>query len=332
MTKPPRFHDKPSIAAVAKRAGVSIATVSRVLNGVPGRYSAETGEKVRGAVAELGYRPSGAGRTLRRGESRLVAVLAANLANPAMAAMAASTEVALREAGYVMALCDSHDDPAIQDEYLAEAEAQSASAVVMLAAVRSPRLAAIRGDDERIVFVNRGDPDGAARAMVGIDNVAAGREVAAHLAARGAGTVGVVHGPLSSSATADRLAGFLAAWPGGAAPLVEAGEGDHLALGFAAAGRLLDRAERLDALFCMSDLIAYGAARALRESGLRVPGDVAMVGFDDAPLNDWVAPWLSSVHVPYAAFGAAIVDALDRRAAGEERVSIVLPHTLNTRG
>ncbi|MEO1105522.1 MAG: LacI family DNA-binding transcriptional regulator, partial [Pseudomonadota bacterium] len=187
----------PSISNVARHAGVSVATVSRVLNGVPGRFSVATGEKVRQAVAELGYRPSSAGQTLRSGESRLVAVLAANLANPAMAAMAASTEDALRQAGHVMALCDTHDDPDIQDEYLAEVEAQRASAVVMLAAVRSPGLSRLRASGMRIVFVNRDDPETSAHASVGIDNVAAGEEVARYLAGCGVREVGVIHGPLS---------------------------------------------------------------------------------------------------------------------------------------
>lgn len=319
-----------SIAAVAARAGVSAATVSRVVNGVAGRYSEATADKVRRAVDDLGYRASSAGRTLRRGESRLVAVLAANLANPAMAAMAASAEGALREAGYVMALCDTHDDPALQDEYLAEVEAQRASAVVLLAAVASPGLAARRSAGERIVFVNRGDPEGRACATVGIDNFAAGREVAVHLHGKGVRSVGVLHGPLASSATADRLRGFVDAWPG-LPPLVRNGAGDHLALGYEGARGLLADGVPLDGLCCLSDLIAYGAARALEEAGRRIPAEVRIVGFDDAPLNDWLARWLTSVHVPYRAFGPAIVAALQRRAGGEADVTIVLPHHINER-
>src|SRR5579871_2703525 len=98
-----------SIADVAERAGVSIATVSRVANGIANKTSDRTAERVRQAIAELGYRPVSVGRALRARQSRLVALLAANLANPAMAAIAASVEAALRREDLVMVLCDTHE-------------------------------------------------------------------------------------------------------------------------------------------------------------------------------------------------------------------------------
>ncbi len=152
-----------SIKAVAALAGVSIATVSRVVNGVANKASAETVARVRAAIAELDYRPTSAGRALRQQTSRLVAVLAANLANPTMAAIAASAETALRERGLVMVLCDTHDRPELQDEYLREMQAQQACAIVLLAAVDSPMLAAMREGPTPLIFVNRRDPGGERR-------------------------------------------------------------------------------------------------------------------------------------------------------------------------
>ncbi len=322
----------PSIQAVAKRAGVSVATVSRVLNGIEARYSETTRRKVRAAIDELGYRPASAGRTLRRGESHVVAVLAANLANPAMAAMAASTERALRGGGYLMALCDTQDDPAIQDEYLLEARAQRAAAIVFLAAVESEGLAAVRCGAERLVFANRRDPSPAGHPFVGIDNAAAGRDAAARLLAAGCRRIGLIHGDLRSSATAERRDGvvaLLSAEPGVRLEAVE-GFGSHLELGFSGVGDILERMADIDGLCGLSDLIALGAARRLRESGREVPDDVFIVGFDGAPLNAWIAPWLTSVHIPYDAFGPAILEALSHadRPTGQE---IILPYAL-TRG
>ena len=83
-------------------------------------------------------------------------------------------------------------------------------------------------------------------------------------------------------------------------------------------------------IFCLSDLIAYGAHRRLAEAGLRVPEDVVLVGFDDNPLNDWIAPWLTSVRVPYDRFGPAVVTALGEMATGR-RVETVLAHRLVAR-
>src|SRR3954451_7072628 len=119
MSKQRQFRQEPvSLATVAAQAGVSVATVSRIVNGETRRASAETVERVQQIVARLGYRPNSVGRTLRRRESRIVAMLSPNLDNPAMAAVAASVETALRSEGYVMILCDTHDRADLQDEYL----------------------------------------------------------------------------------------------------------------------------------------------------------------------------------------------------------------------
>lgn len=325
-----------SITTVAERAGVSIATVSRIVNGVAKKASPATVARVKAAIAELGYRPVSVGRALRQRQSRLVALLAANLANPAMAAIAAAAEVALRRAGLVMVLCDTHDVPALQDEYLLEMRAQLARAIVMLGPVASTQLAAFRDGGETMLFVNRRCPGGARAPFVGIDNRAAGRDVAAFFARRAVQPLGVIHGDMTSSATADRITAFRASMAAAGRPLrdgqvvTEAGS-DHLEIGYRAMARLLAGRERPRGLFCASDLIAYGAARRAREAGLAVPEDLTIVGFDDNPLNDWVAPWLSSVRVPYERYGDAIVAALQEGWAGAPRAETILAHELIVR-
>ena len=127
-----------SLATVAARAGVSVSTVSRIVNGETRRASAETAERVLGLVEELGYRPDPVGQALRRRRSHIVAMLAPNLDNPAMAAIAASTEAALRRAGYVTILRDTHDRADLQDEYLAAMRSQLVQGYVLVSAVRSP--------------------------------------------------------------------------------------------------------------------------------------------------------------------------------------------------
>jgi LacI family transcriptional regulator len=317
-----------SIAEVAAEAGVSVATVSRVLNGKSAKYSRETEARVRAAISKLSYRPAGAGRALRRGESHLVAVLAANLANPTMAAVAASTEVALRASGYAMVLCDTHDDPEIQDEYLLEMQAQFALALVLLAAVDSPQLRAFTAARAPLIFVNRRNPANPDSPVVGIDNAGASAEVAAVLHDEGARRVGLIHGPLFSSATRERVVGFCSAWrriePEGKVHIETVESADHLVIGYEAMGELLT-AHAVETVFCLSDLIAFGAHRRARE----MQRDVRFFGFDDTPLNDWLAPWLSSVHVPYGDFGEAIVERLTETS--DPPRDILLPHSLSLR-
>jgi LacI family transcriptional regulator len=327
-----------SLTRVAARAGVSIATASRVINGIANKASAATAARVHQAVAELGYRPVSVGRALRHGRSRLVALLAANLANPTMAAIAASVEAALRAEGLVMVLCDTHERPEIQDEYLLEMRAQLVRATVLLGAVPSAQLAAMEAAGEPLLFVNRRSPHDPARPFIGIDNAGAGREVAGFFLDRNIPVAGAIQGSPGSSATADRLAAFRAHLADGGKPLAAsrvvsvAGDLDHMAIGYRCVDRLLGRpATPRCGIFCLSDLIAYGVHRRLTERGLAVPDRVCLVGFDDNPLNDWVAPWLSSVRVPYAAFGAAVVQVLRAVWSGAPASSRILPHALVVR-
>ncbi len=305
-----------------------MATVSRVVNGVSNKASPTTTERVLAAIAELGYRPLSSASSLRRGRSRLVAVLAANLANPSMAAMAASIEVALRDAGYVMVLCDTHDRAELQDEYLLEMRAQQACSIVLLGAVDSPALRAFSQAAELpLVFVNRRSPVGQG-SFVGIDNQAAGAEVAQWFASMGWRRVALIHGQLFSSATALRVQGFCDAvrergllLP--ASRRLGATAADHLEIGRQAAQRLLAKGQPPQAVFCTSDLIAYGAQRAAAERGLVAGRDIHWVGFDDSPLNEWVAPWLNAVRVPYADYGEAVLGAIRG-----ERSDVLLAHRL----
>ncbi len=318
-----------TIAEVAARAGVSIATVSRVMNGIAKRAGADTAERVWAAARALGYRPTSAGQALRQKQSRLVALLAANLANPAMAAIAASVEAALREQGLVMVLADTHDEPDLQDEYLAEMRAHLARGIVLLGAIASPRLRQMQADGASLLFVNRRSPEGAA-GFVGIDNRRAGADVAAFFNAQGIASPGIIHGARTSSATADRIEGFLATLPRAKPRLATGPAATHQQIGYDCALNVLAPGKGRRGIFCLSDLIAYGAHRRLIEAGLRVPEDVLLVGFDDNPMNDWVAPWLSSVRVPYDGFGPAVVSAFQSIWRGE-RPEIILPHRLVAR-
>ncbi len=323
-----------SIKDVATLAGVSIATVSRVVNGVANKASSETVERVRKAIATLDYRPTSAGRDLRQGTSRLVAVLAANLANPTMAAVAASAETALRQAGLVMVLCDTHDKPELQDEYLREMQAQRARAIVLLAAVESPMLASMRGGATPLIFVNRRDPcGGEASRYVGIDNMSAGKEVAENCIGAGLTAAALIHGWLASSATSDRVSGFLTAFSDAgyrlpADMVIAPTAQEHLQIGHTGAMNLIERGSRVDVVVCTSDLIAFGAHRAFRESGVRHP---RFIGFDDSPMNDWVAPWLTSVRIPYGEFGSALVAMLADEAAKRSMSERIKPHRLVVR-
>ncbi len=325
-----------SIRAVAARAQVSIATVSRVVNGVANMAAPETVDRVRAAIAELGYRPMSAGRSLRQRQSRLVALIAANLANPAMTAIAASAEVALRSRGLVMVLCDSHDRADLQDEYLLEMRSHLVRATVLLGAVASPRLTAMRQAGEPLIFVNRRCPDDDGQPYIGIDNRRAGRDAAGFFLERGLRDIAVIHGHLGSSATVERLGGIAEAFAVAGATLAPGrfltiAGAEHLEIGHGATDALLKAGTLPAGIACASDMIAFGAHRRLVEAGF-APGQMPhLLGFDDNPLNPWIAPWLSSVRIPYREYGQALVDRIDRAETAGVGSEVILRHEIIVR-
>ncbi len=324
------MRDDVSLATVAARAGVSVSTVSRIVNGEMRRASPATVARVLEAIEAVGYRPNPVGRALQRGQSQLVAMIAANLDNPAMATIASSTEAALREAGYVMILCDTHDRPELQDEYLYAMRAQLVRGYVLVAAVPSPGLSELSTSGAPTVFVNRHNPSGSGP-FVGIDDSAAGASVADYFADLGRRAPAVVFPRLSSSASRDRASGFLArlrerGWSDEAIIRAD-GEGrSHLQVGYDAGARIFGDSKPPDAVLCVSDQIAYGVHRRALECGVAIPDDCELVSIDGTPLNQWVAPWLKSIEIPYTVYGAAIVAGLQLIWQGEVFGERLLPY------
>lgn len=303
-----------SLATVARAAGVSVATVSRIVNGERGRASAETVARVEETIARLGYRPNPVGRALKQRASRVIAMLAPNLDNPAMAAIAVSTEAALRGAGYVTILCDTHDRPDLQDEYLDAMRSQFVAGYVMVSAVSSRGLQRtfLRGDP--MVFVARRNPFGGG-AFVGIDDRAAGADAADYLLACGITRPAVLMAAQNASSTAERAAGFVTRLADRGIPADEVRQAtadglNHIEIGYAAATALVAAGGWPAGVFCVSDLIAYGAYRLAREQAIAVPGACALLGVDGNALNAWIAPWLNSIRIPYEQYGGHIVSQL----------------------
>lgn len=328
---PPRLV---SIREVAKRAAVSIATVSRVINGATNLVSKDTVERVEKAISELNYRPQGVGRSLRTGETRIVAVLVPDVTN-IMGAIALSVDAALREEGRVMFLCNTHGDPRLQDEYLAEVKSHLVGGIVMIGAVASPVLEKLTLEREKIVFAIRKSPYSNPAAYVGVDQYLAGRDVATHLLKQGYERIAMIYGPQDSSANREMLQGFKDGLAEGGASLLKRhmrqAPSWSIERGYHAGSEILNAKPRPQAIFCAGDKNAYGVYRRCCELNLRVPEHLALFGFEDNPINQWLAPWLSTVRVPYDTFGPVICKVLNQIRKGEFEEGmpqVVLPHEL----
>lgn len=326
MTQPPA---RVSIKDVARAAGVSIASVSRVINDGTGNVSPATRQKVEKAIADLNYSPNWIGQALRGQTNNTYAMVISSIQNNFFSAVAWEIERRLNDVGAAMLLFNSNENTALQDRCLEEIRSRQVAGVFLLCAVDSPRLRAL-APQTPVVFINRrlaAMPD---TPFVGIDDRAAAAELARAILREHQGRLALIHGPQSSATSAARLAGFrdtLAAAGRPVAPADEAEAALSMESGYACAVRLL-APDRYTAVICGNDQIAYGVYRRCRELGLDVPGDIAIYGFDDNPLNQWLAPWLNTVRVPHVDYAEAAIATMRALSAGETPGDRILPYDL----
>lgn len=306
-----------TINDVADAAGVSPATVSRVLNGTQGVTPARS-ERVRTAVAELGYQPFSAARALRRQRTDVWAVIVADVENPFFTSVVRGVEDAARAIGVRVVLCNSDEDPDRETEYIDVAIAERMDGVVIAAAAsRHSHVQRLLDRGVAVVAIDR-TPTGAEVDAVLVDNRLGAEQATRHLAAVGATRIACITGPRRTQTAEERLAGYRAG-------LVHAGlafDADLVvhtdfrqAGGYDATIKLCQGRDRPDALFVANNLMTLGALGAIRDLGLTVPNDLAVVGFDDAPWATLVDPQLSVVAQPTREIGRVAAELLVARRA-----------------
>jgi DNA-binding LacI/PurR family transcriptional regulator len=333
---------RPTLEAVAARAGVSRATVSRVVNGGDGVREPLV-ERVRRAVEELGYVPNQAARSLVTRRHDAVAVVIAEpetrvFADPffALQLRGISKELTAHDSQLVLLLTEGRDDHARVGRYLAGGHVDGA--LVFSLHLDDPLPGLIHGAGVPTVFGGRpGWGDGVREAVyVDCDNRGGAREAVRHLAGLGRTRIAHITGALDQTSAVDRLEGFRDVMGDVDPTLVVTGDFTP-AGGERAMRELLERRPDVDAVFVANDLSASGALRVLRERGRRVPDDVAVIGFDDMlPVAEQTDPPLTTVRQDIEEMGRLmtrlLLSRLDRGAGAEgpggTRPSVVLPTTL----
>ncbi|GAB2745869.1 LacI family DNA-binding transcriptional regulator [Nocardioides pakistanensis] len=314
---------KARLSDVAEQAGVSEATVSRVLNGKPG-VGAETRRAVLTALDVLGYeRPA----QLRTTSSGLVGLVVPELENPIFPAFAQAVESMLSQRGYTSVLCTQTPGGVTEDEYVAMLLARGVSGIVFISGLHADstsdkaRYRRLVDQGLPVVLVN-GFTDEVVAPFISTDDTFAMRLAVNHLAALGHRRIGLAIGPTRYVVAQRKVDGFLAA----SQTLLGIGAADAEAMvertlftvegGHAAATRLLDKGAT--AIVCGSDLMALGVVRAVRARGGQVPTDVSVVGFDDSPLISFTDPPLTTIRQPVAAMSQAAVQALAEAISGHD--------------
>lgn len=339
MPKPPLsspampLKQMPSIHEVAARAGVSIATVSRVLNRSKPVNDA-TRRRVEEAVDALGYRTNSAGRNLAKSQSRLLMVLVPDFANPFYAQILQGAESVTRAAGFKLLLTDATSSEAAHETALDALYNRLADGVINLAHLDDdPALHAALRDMPWVncsEFVPESDLP-----YVSIDHRQAAIDAVQFLLNRGHRRIALVSADETYRWARLRYEGYAQAIVRAGLTLdpqlVRAATSLDYEAGAQAVGGLLALLEPPTALFAVSDTLAIGAIKALRRAGKRVPEDIAVVGFDDLPLSAVFEPALTSVAQPMRELGARAAEILLARLAGERLPSRTLPHQLVVR-
>lgn len=307
-----------SISDVARLAGVSVGTVSNVLNR-PNRVSATTRERVEKAIAELRFVPSGPARQLRAGTVTTVGVIVPDIANPFFTEMARGIEDRLAVDNFTLMLASSDRDPEREARYLKLFEEHGVQGVLVVPAGEdlSPLLnLRTRGVNVVLLDATSPVPD---LSSVAVDDVVGGQLAGDHLIRFGHRQVAFINGPDSIRPCQDRRAGLLQAFTSaGLDPTTHLTEVTASTLtadgGEAAMTHLLETTtagvDRPTAVFCANDLVALGVQRTLRRAGIDMPGQLAVVGYDDVNFAGELATPLTSVRQPTYQLGYRAADLL----------------------
>jgi DNA-binding LacI/PurR family transcriptional regulator len=311
------------MADVATRAGVSVMTVSRVLNGFPG-VAEDTRRRVERAIAVLGYQANTAARVLAGGRSRTLGVVAVETEQFGPANMLFGIEAAASQAGHLLTFATLDGSGEGMAATLERLRASHVEGVIVVAPVRGILHSVTRLRDPLPLVVVGGDLT-VGPPTVTIDQRDGARRATEHLLGLGHATVHHVRGPRNWFDATGRVRGWSDALRAAGARRVEPLTGDWGAGGGYAAGRRLAADPDVTAVFAANDQTALGVLRALHDAGRRVPDDVSVVGFDDTPESPYFVPALTTIRQDFAEVGRRSVELLRSLLDGtlEERHSVV---------
>jgi LacI family transcriptional regulator len=313
---PPKRLGPARIGDVAGLASVSVATVSRVLNGDP-RVHHELRARVLAAASQLGYRPNRLARNLRRQQMDVIGIVVPDIENPHFAAMVRVVEAIALGLGHRVLVCNTDEDGDRQAACLQMLADERVSGIVLSPFGPDSRIDHLRELAIPVVTIDRTLKEGTADAVVA-DNVAAIRAVTRRLIDAGHTSVAYVGGGAEIDPASERQRGYLAAIEAaGLAPVLLGGrfrrDGAE-----AAVTTLLGEQRPVGALVVANNLMALGAIRAIRRAGLRIPGDVAVIAVDDPPWAELLDPPLTVLAQPIRAMATRAVEFVVRRLGGDQ--------------
>lgn len=320
-----------TIRDVAQLAGVSTATVSHVLNNTRA-VSEQARDRVVSAMEQLNYQPNAVARSLRVSETLTIGLIVPDVELPFFAWVARSIENAARDVGYNVILCNSGWSLKQELLYLDNLRARRVDGLICISVLlTNEHVAPLLKRHMPVVWFEQARTDGISDAVV-IDNHRGAYDATMHLVAQGHRRIGCVLGLGQALLTADRIKGYRRALSDSGIAFDESllCTGDYEpSAGLAGAHQLLSMPKPPTAIFAFNDMMALGALQAANERGLRVPDQIALIGFDGIPLTEYTSPPLSTVRQPIPEMSRIAIDMLlDRindRAPNESRTILVEP-------
>ncbi|SCL26290.1 transcriptional regulator, LacI family [Micromonospora rhizosphaerae] len=298
-------------------AGVSVGTVSNVLNR-PDIVAEATRRRVLDAIRQLGFVRNESARQLRAGHSRTIGLVVLDVANPFFTDVARGVEDSANDAGLAVILCNSDDDPAKESRYLDLLEEQRVQGILITpVTATNQRLEQLRKRGTPIVLLDRRATDDT-QCSVAVNDVLGGELAVGHLLAQGHTHLAFVGGPFTTRQVQERQQGALQAMRAagrdpGELHIIET-SALNVAAGRDAAARLAGTMPRPTAVFCANDLLALGVLQEMTRRGVRVPHDLAIVGYDDIEFAAAAAVPLSSVRQPRQLLGRTAAELLIEEA------------------
>lgn len=296
-----------TIAEVARDAGVSSQTVSRVINNRPD-VAPETRQRVQQVMNRLGYRPSAIARSLASKHTHTLGLITADFSDYFFTQVIAGAEVEARKRGYFFMLGSTERNPQDEPEYIRLLTERHVEGILFARPSAEPdhrHLLDLLHDEVPVVTTAYHLP-GANLTVVDVDNVDGAQQATHYLLECGRRQIAMITGPATWKSVNDRTQGFQLALEGAGITFDPAlvAEGDwSYQSGYRAMQALLDRGPAFSALFAQNDQMAIAGIRALREAGRRVPQDVAVVGYDDIPVAEYCDPPLTTVRQPMREVG-----------------------------
>jgi DNA-binding LacI/PurR family transcriptional regulator len=308
--RPARIRD------VAELASVSVATVSRVLNGDP-NVDGELRERVRTAVAQLGYRPNRLARNLRRQQMEAIGIVVPDIENPHFAEMVRIIEVVALQAGYRVLVCNTDEDGDRQAACLRMLADERVSGIVLSPSDPRGSIDQLRDLAIPVVAIDRALDHATTDTLVA-DNVPAVRAATQRLIDAGHRSIAFVGGRSEVETGSERQEGYLSAIETAGLQPILANGGFRREAAQAAVTALLQHAEPVSGLVVANNLMALGALYAIRDCGLRVPRDISVISVDNPPWAELLDPPLTVLAQPIRAMATRAVELMIQRIRGEK--------------